>query len=475
MMKKEMILLSVLLAALLLPPAVGWSETRVYFKFDNIKGSNFTDDTGRGLLGTLGLPPEGGAPEVVAGPSGAATDKAVKLTQDKELIVDDATLMNLEMYPPMTIELWLKSPGFTIPESMVAIVAYGGGSGGYRLQLNQDGTIAFVGTSQVDTGVAFPMDNAWHHVAVVDDWDQNVIILYLDGQEVFRQDGAIDTSPAGTVTALYIGKLYQSPNNVTFEGEMDRIRMSNKALAAGELDSNAATMKAATENTVLLLDFDEGKVPYVVKGLAAPMEAITLQAWSTGNAGGPEIVTDTPSGKAGDFALRFNGEQIARVEDPNGIIDVGGTGNDWTLEAWVKYENTSLGRMIIFYYGPGGISFSLSDGNPRRVFVTTLRIADIDSGSAEVPPGEWHHVAVVHRFGDGMYFYVDGEELGYISNASGARNADVRRMNIGSEPNGVLPYDGWIDRIRVSDVALEPSQFDSVAGTPAPVLDWAIY
>lgn len=474
-MKKEWIVLASLLMMVLLPPTGSWGETVAYFKFDNIKGSNFTDDTGRGLLGTLGLPPEGGAPDVVAGPSGAATDKAVKIATDKELIIDDATLYNLEVYPPMTIELWVRTPGLVIPESYTTLLGYGGGSGGYRLQVNQDGTIAFVGLSQVNTGVALPTDNVWHHVALVDDWDQDVIILYLDGQEVFRQAGAVDTSPAGSVVALYIGKAYHTPNYVTFEGEMDRIRISNAALAPADLDSNAASMKAAGENTVLLLDFDEGAVPYVAKGMAAPMEAITLQAWSTGNAGGPDIVTDTPSGKEGDFALRFHGAQIARVEDPNGIMDVGGEGNDWTLEAWVKYENTSLGRMIIFYYGPGGISFSLSAGNPRRVFVTTLRIADIDSGTAEVPVGEWHHVAVVQRYGDGMYFYVDAEELGYIADARGARKADVRRMNIGSEPNGVLPFDGWIDRIRISNVALEPSEFDAVAGTPAAVMDWAVF
>ncbi|HOJ62566.1 MAG TPA: hypothetical protein PK878_19990, partial [bacterium] len=69
-MNKVWIVWTSLLLLVLLSPAGSWGETVAYFKFDNIKGSNFTDDTGRGLLGTLGLPPEGGAPDVVAGPSG---------------------------------------------------------------------------------------------------------------------------------------------------------------------------------------------------------------------------------------------------------------------------------------------------------------------------------------------------------------------------------------------------------------------
>lgn len=477
-MKKEMVVSAGLLLVLLLPASFCFGETVAFFKFDSIKGSNFTDDTGHDLLGTLGLPPEGGAPDVTAGPSGKSTDKAVKISTDKELIVDDATLLNLEMIPPLTIECWVKSPGFTIAEDSAPLLSYGGDSGGYRLRITIDGFISFVGADTIDTDVQFPFDNAWHHLAFVDDYDTNQAIFYLDGKEVFKQDGATDT-PAGNIKALYIGKRYQSPNNVTYSGELDRVRISNKALKISELDTDPANPKAVASSTVLYLDFDEGKLPYVGKGTAAPVEAITLQAWSTGNAGGPEIVSDTPSGLKGDFALKFDGTQIARVEDPNHIMDVGGEGNDWTLEAWVKYEDTTLDRMIIFYYGPGAISFSLSGDNPRNVFLTTLRIRDINSSDGTAPavvePGSWHHVAVAHVYGEGMTFYVDGEEISFVSETGGARKTEVPRMNIGSEPNGVLPYNGWIDRIRISNVALKPTELDSKAKSVAPVNEWSIF
>ena len=477
-MKKWIFVVSGLSLVLLLFTGSGWNETVAYFKFDNIKGSYFTDDTGHDLLGILGLPPGGGAPDVVTGPSGSSTDKAVKISTDKELIVDDSALLNLELYPSLTVECWVKSPGFTITEGSPSIISYGGTSGGYRLQITIDGLISFAGAETIDTDVKFPFDDAWHHLAVVDDYDLNQVIFYLDGKAVFTRDGATDTSPGG-IKALYIGKFYQSPNYVSYSGELDRIRISNVALKLAELDTDAKTVKPVAKSTVLLLDFDEGAVPYVGKGTAAPVEAISLQAWATGNAGGPDVVTDTPSGKAGDFALHFNGAQISRVEDPNRIMDVGGDGKDWTLEAWVKYENTTSGRMVIFYYGPGGISFSLSPDNPRNVFVTTLRIRDINSsdgtGPAVVEPGAWHHVAVVQVFGEGMHFYVDGEELSFVDETRGARSAEVPRMNIGSEPNSVLPYDGWIDRIRISNVALKPAELDSNPGKPAAVEDWSIF
>ncbi|MEW6238163.1 MAG: LamG domain-containing protein [Candidatus Omnitrophota bacterium] len=475
MAKKWSILFVVIAGGLAIAQPIA-AETVGYFKFDNIKGSNFTDDLGKGLLGVLGLPPEGGEPEIVTGPTGAAADKAVKISVDKELIIDDDTFWVLALYAPLTIECWVKSPGFAIPESEAAILSYGGGTGGYRLTIAQAGTLSFdvPGAGRVDTDVAFPFDDAWHHLAVVDDWDGNAVKFYLDGKEVFSQAGALDPQIAG-INALYIGKIYQSPNYVTYQGSLDRVRISNAALALDDLDDDAANVKPVGANTVAFYDFNEGKTPYTGKGSFDPTEAITLQAWATGNSAGPEVSTDTPSGAAGDFSLHFTGTQVARVEDANRILDVGGEGNNWTLEAWVKYENTSLGRMIIFYYGPGGISFSLSAGNPRHVFVTTLRIRDIDSGTALVPPGDWHHVAVVHFFGEGMSFYVDGEELAWIDEVRGARIADTPRLNIGSEPNRVLPYDGWIDRLRISNTALDPSEFDSNAKQPVAVLDWSLY
>jgi hypothetical protein len=465
----------ILCGLLVLGGSVG-GETVGYFKFDNIKGAHFTDDTGHGLLGTLGLPPEGGEPAIVTGPSGDSADKAVKISTDKELVVGDDTFWVLDLSAPLTIECWVKSPGFAIPEAVVGIISYGQDSGGYRLQATQEGVISFEapGVGRVDTDVPFPFDDTWHHIAVVNDADGDAVVFYLDGKEVFVQGGALYPSAGGT-KVLYMGKISFTPNYVSYDGELDRVRISNAALGPNELDTDPKNVKPVGPSTVALYDFDTGALPFPGKGSFDPTEAVTLQAWRTGNAAGPEVSTDTPSGAAGDFSLHFTGEQIARVEDPNRVLDVGGEGNDWTLEAWVKYENTTLGRMIIFYYGPGGISFSLSPGNPRNVYVTTLRIRDIDSGSAAVPLEEWHHVAVVHHYGEGMAFYVDAEELSWIDETRGARNTDVPRMNIGAEPNGWLPFDGWIDRIRISNVALEPSQFDSNAGKPAPVKDWELY
>lgn len=467
------------MVGVLLALCCSWASGEMvgYFKFDNIKGGQFSDDTGKGLLGTLGVPAGAGAPEVVAGPSGASADKAVKIPRGEGMIADDSTFMTLDIYAPRTIELWAKSPGFTFSETTAVMLSYGQDRG-YRIYLTNAGNIVYslTGVKDYDTGVVFPFDDKWHHLAVVDDLNANVIIVYLDGAEVYRTTDTADNNAADT-NLLFIGRTGTTPNYIAFEGSLDRIRISNAALTLDQLDKDAASIKATNSNTIAYFSFDEGKVPYVSKG-AETIQAITLKDYASGSAGAPEVVADSPSGAAGDFSLYFPDGAQCIVPDPNKVLDVGGPGKNWTVEAWVKYESRdSNNRVIIFYYGPGGVSFSLAGGEPRKVFVTTLRIADFSSTGATVPLGEWHHVACVHKNGESLSFFVDGVLIEEDTYTSSSRLADVNSLHIGAEPDGGMSFPGWLDRIRFSNTALTAEELDSKAKTPifTAVGEWSIY
>ncbi len=446
-----------------------------YFTFDNITGDSFSDVSGNGLIGTLGLAAGAGAPASVPGPSGADGDTAVEIPRGEGMVVDDSSFMLFEIYAPRTIEMWVKSAGFEFTESYAAIVSYGIGSG-YRVQLADTGNIVYSlqGVQDYDSGVPFPFDDQWHHLAVVDDFDNNSVDIYLDGEVIFNVTDIADNNIADT-PALFIGRTGTTPNYISFEGSIDRLRISDAALSADEFDKDAASTKPAADSTLALYDFDEGAVPYISKGAETTI-AVTLKDYTSGNAGAPEVVADSPSGGANDFSLYFADGAQASVADPNRFMDVGGPGNDWTFESWVKYPDGNFtGRQVIVYYGPGGVSFSLSGTNPRKVFVTTLRIADFSSNSADVTPDEWHHVACVHKDGVSLSFFVDGELIEEDEYTRGSRLTDVPSLHIGSEPNGVLPLNGWLDRIRISNEALTADQLDSNAAQPTSVSDWSVY
>ncbi len=463
----------VVLAVLLVMSGVPVNgDVVAYFKFDNITGSSFTDDTGNGMVGTLGLPANIGEPDSITGPSGADTDKAILMSGDGGMAVDDTALYALEIYFSLTLEGWFKAPAYTI-NSITPLINY---SGSYQLGISTAGNLFYnlPGMEDIDTGVQFPFDDEWHHIAIVDDVDANALTLYIDGEAVFSRVA----SPGFNIGSnlLLIGRNGLTPNWATYQGAMDRLRISAAALSPDEIDSDPATVKEPTDNTIALFTFDEGESPYPNHGAESGLTMITARGYASGNTNAPEVSTDSPSGLEGDTSLYTTDGSHALVLDPEAILDVGGPGNDYTLEAWVKYETGNFsGRMVIFYHGPGSFSFSLGGGEPRLVFVTTLRIADFSSGAAYVEPDEWHHVAVVHRDGVSLSFYVDGEFIEEDPYTGGTRLTEANQMTIGSEPNGILPFTGWIDRIRISNTALDVGEFDSDPNTTVTVYEWSIY
>ncbi|MBN2325761.1 MAG: LamG domain-containing protein [Candidatus Omnitrophica bacterium] len=465
-----------LIAALAIVFALGGmpvnGEVVAYFKFDNIKGSLFTDDTGKGLVGTLGLPTNIGEPEIITGPSGADTDKAILMSGDGGMAVDDTALFALEIYYSLTLEGWFKAPEYTVNFD-TPFINY---VDSYQLGIATDGTLYYnlPGIENINSGVLFPFDDEWHHIAIVDDVDANTLTLYIDGDVAFTRDGSPGLN-FGT-NLLLIGRNDLTPNAATFQGAMDRLRISAVALSPDELDSDPAAVKEPTDDTLALFTFDEDSLPYPNHGMEPSLSMVTARGYASGNTGAPEVSPDSPSGAEGDFSLYTADGSHALVLDPEGVLDVGGPGNNYTLEAWVKYETGNFtDRMVIFYHGPGAYSFSLGGGDPRVVFITTLRIADFSSTSAFVTPDEWHHVAVVHKDGESLSFFVDGELIEEDTYTGGTRLAEVHQMTIGSEPNGVLPFTGWIDRIRISNEALTADQMDSNAMAPVSVADWSIY
>src|SRR5437867_4842946 len=86
---------------------------------------------------------------------------------------------------------------------------------------------------------------------------------------------------------------------------------------------------------------------------------------------------------------------------------------------------------------------------------TTLGIADMPSDTAVVEPDLWQHVAVVHKKGVSVTYFINGKEIDSRPYAGGTIPANTRRvLYIGAEWNGGLSFTGWIDRIRISNSAL---------------------
>jgi hypothetical protein len=449
-----------------------------YFKFDTFPGGNavFTDDSGKGLQGLLGHPFS--PPRSTPGPSGQASDLAVVFDGMAGLAVDDAAgkVLNI-LAAPVTLECWVRATNFA--NVHLGLISYGvpggrpadRGPGGYKLGIGPTGDILFTLFAVVDvfSGVPYPFDGEWHHVAAVYAAADGVH-FYLDGVEVaFVAETRAIRAP-GT-THLDIGAQYTGLGR--FEGAIDRARISKAALTTEQLDSVAATVKPVQSNTAIFFDFDKASAPYQGQptGTAVSTAEWVLTHTLHQTDGDPAMVTnDSPSGAAGDITLNFAGADRAVVRDPKGVLNLD---RDWTLEAWVKVNPAFDGtRDVIFYYGhPGrGYSLSVNYGAGNQLQVTTLGILDAPATTAPVEPDLWQHLAVAHKTGQSLTYFVNGVELETRPYTGGTRLATTNMvLYIGAEWNGGLPFTGLIDRVRISNTALTAAELDSNPLKPAPV------
>lgn len=476
--------------------ATAFADVAGYFKFDNFPGDNieFMDDSGKGLRGSLGFPFS--PPRSVPGPSGLAGDLAVSLDGSGALAADDsaAAILN-SVTPPLTLECWVRSTNDLQIGRHRAFISYGipGGPprtglvrGGYNLGLAPSGELRFTMFAVVDvfSGILFPFDGQWHHVAASYSIADGVVRFYLDGQEVASVPETRAIVPPGS-RHLDIGAFFTGLGR--FDGSIDRVRISKTALAPAQLDSVAATVKPVVGDTVVFYNFNEANPPYQGQGLPPAGVAISTANWVTNHpprigasAGGPKasgsgpaVVIDTPSAAANDLAIQFGGTDasvdMAHVPDPNGVLNLDA---DWTFEAWVKFSSGNDGtRGVIFYYGhPGrGYSLSVNYAAGNMLQVTTLGILDMPATTAVVEADIWQHVAVA-KGGQSITYFINGIAAETRAYTGGTRLATTNKvLYIGAEWNGGLPFTGLIDRVRISNSALTASQLDSDPLNPAVV------
>jgi hypothetical protein len=235
-------LISALLTALALllataAPAAAWEwPLRGYWPMSEGKGQTVRDWSGNGNHGTLGRTggSDGRDAEWIRGLLGIGS--ALRLDGDDYVVMPDTDALRPKR---VTVEAWVRAP--RSPGMFKYVLAKGGDrceAGSFGLYSSNNGGLAFY----VYDGKRFwrsPMqgqriwDGGWHHVAGV--YDGKAVRLYVDGRQV--GDG---TPFSGAIAydlphrELYIGA-YRGACDLTFEGDVDEVRLWNADLSIGAL------------------------------------------------------------------------------------------------------------------------------------------------------------------------------------------------------------------------------------------------
>jgi hypothetical protein len=184
-----------------------------------------------------------------------------------------------------------------------------------------------------------------------------------------------------------------------------------------------------------------------------------------GGAVGYRFETNT---RLGGNALFFVAAQQGYVTLPEGLL---AGACEFTIATWV-YLNTSQTWQRIFDFGRDTTVYMFltpkNGSNNRLRFAITVggngNAEQVIDGPAELPTGEWHHVAVVLGPSGGV-LYLDGVSVG--SNPT----MTLRPADLGTLPNlyigrsqwSVDPYlDGDVDSFRIYDRALSAADINAL-------------
>ncbi len=318
-------------------------------------------------------------------------------------------------------------------------------------------------------------DQDWHFLVAVN--QNGRYYLYVDG---VKQNGTVAGIPTISAQNLQIGRNYGNYNGEYFQGQIDDVKIYNKARSAEQIRRDYETGPPPAAHWRM----DEKKNDTCSGGANDVCDtsgngndgAISGAAWKS-----------AASCKIGS-CLKFDG-----TDDYVSVASVSnlGTAGPITVSAWIKPSDLGDGGIIGKYDNVGYNSYALWYGSgllyfqvgSSGVFETKITSAAVSSANV------WYYVVGVYDKSN-VKLYVDGKEV-----ASASENRDIGILNyypfcIGSvryNCSGSSGYNetaeyfnGSVDDVRIYNYARTPKQImeDMNAGHPAvgsPVGSYVAY
>jgi hypothetical protein len=167
----------------------------------------------------------------------------------------------------------------------------------------------------------------------------------------------------------------------------------------------------------------------------------------------------TTQNKIGGSSIRFNGSSDYLDIQDHDDWDFGT--NDWTIEFWVRFDNTGNVEPIIDPVRSGNyrriiISKNASDKLDVNIGTGSAWFINDSTASGTLSANTWYNVAVV-RNGTSFKVYVDGTETSSNTN-SGSISGD-QLWSIGTNHQGGYGSGYYLDEFRVSNVARYTANF----------------
>ena len=345
--------------------------------------------------------------------------------------IDIVNYTNMSPTDAFSISAWIKSDGSSnVPYIYDRIEQ----NDGFGLRLKNSGDLQLTingGQIYVESRCVDMNDGNWHHVFASYDRIAGVSKVYLDGILMSR-----DTSYSSMITYTPeprngIGGIGQNNSNF-FEGDIDDVRIYNRALTSCEV------LTLAGES----VDLQNGLVGYY------PMSG-NANDWSGQGNDGTVIGATLVSNRYGNPNSCFTFDGMNDQIEIQNYTNMSPT-DAFTIAAWIR---TSSASTIPYIYD----RVDQNDGFGLRLTSNGNLRVTVNGGNAEqisarvVTDGLWHYVATTYnRLNNKLALFIDGQELETVGcNAISISYLPEPRNGIGGPGKVNNFFSGEIDDLRV--------------------------
>lgn len=379
-----------------------------------------------------------------------------------------------------TIDGWFYFNGSSSNAHMVSM--YEGGAGVTDVNIH-----VYVNTSDQlcarsgDSDVAFNptlcgssiSEGQWYHFSFIHDGTANTDYLYLDGDLIDSDTGNTDITGLETPRGIVIGENWENEGQSEhFPGRLDTIRVFDYAHTTSQIAWNYNKGKPVgywklneCQGTVANDSGSGGNNGTITEGGSGDNNG---GVGSCSSGAGDEMWDNGTTGKR-NASIDLDGTDDR--SDTSVVSDFNLTGSDFSISAWIKTSQSSLGSYLAIRDTSGGGSgilavFPLNVTSGKVSFDTWDYASNRVTSNTTVNDGQWHHVVGIFDASTGLAsLYIDGKFDNSDTQSGSAPNVS-KMVRLGGNINtgGAMtqPYDGQIDEAKVFNYALTTQQILTV-------------
>ena len=345
--------------------------------------------------------------------------------------------------------------------SGIGWVLFLNGGGSYGFGINKD---AAGDDTEINSNDNNYDDGKWHHVAAIVDRDGNVDFV-IDGEaegsgSVADEAGSLDNATPLLIGADYNGAQSPDPPNREWHGEIDEVRVYNRALSPGEVKK--------------LYQWAPGPVAHWKMDEKVKGDAQTIYD-NSGN--GNDGTTDDGANDTGmDCSVRGKYGSACEFDGTDDDISVSNSedfnSSDLTVAFWMNPATLNDNdRIITKYDGLSSMDWTIEYFGNLYMKIGENAADSILGGSLDPAINEWTHVAITKN-GTSWTLYGNGTiESQGTSSTTWTNSENIYFASY----NGSASYQGLLDDIRIYNYARTQDQIiedmnagHPVGGSPVP-------